>query len=61
MDGIIRQAQQRDGEETVAISAIRPASLRSLLEKAGLILARNLGDEYSPGDTYEAEALSRIA
>jgi GTP-binding protein HflX len=61
MDGIVRQAHQLDGEEPVAISAIRPASLRALLEKAGLTLARNLGDRPSPGDTYEAEALSRIA
>ena len=61
MDGIIRHAHQLNGEEAVAISAIRPASLRSLLEKAGLILARNLGDQSPAGDTYEAEALSRIA
>jgi GTP-binding protein HflX len=61
MDGIVRQAHQLDGEEAVAISAIRPASLRALLEKAGLILARNLGDRPTPGDAYEAEALSRIA
>ncbi len=61
MEGIIRQAHQLIGEEAVAISAIRPASLRSLLEKAGLILARNLGDQSPAGDTYEAEALSRIA
>src|SRR6266850_1724088 len=61
MDCIVRQAHQLDGEEAVAISAIRPASLRSLLDQAGLILARNLGDRPSPGDTYEAEALSRIA
>jgi GTP-binding protein HflX len=61
MDGIIRHAHQLNDEEAVAISAIRPASLRSLLEKAGLILARNLGDQSPAGDTYEAEALSRIA
>jgi hypothetical protein len=38
----IRQAQQLDSGETVVISAIQPATLQVLLEKAGAVLARNL-------------------
>ena len=38
-----RQAQQLDAGETVVISALKPATLGALLEKAGAVLARNLG------------------
>jgi GTP-binding protein HflX len=41
----VRQADQLDGGETVAISAIRPSTLDVLLEKAGAVLARNLGTQ----------------
>ena len=38
-----RQAQQLDAGEVVVISALKPATLSALLEKAGAVLARNLG------------------
>ena len=47
--------------EAVVISAINPASLRGLLEKAGSILAKNLGSQASDNEAYESEFLSRIA
>src|SRR5205085_7138213 len=42
VEAAVRQAQQTDNTETVVISAIKPATLRALLEKAGAVLARNL-------------------
>src|SRR4029453_18410366 len=42
LDGISRQAAQLDAGEVVAISAINPPTLTTLLEKAGAVLARNL-------------------
>ena len=42
LEGAVRQAGQLDGAETVVISAIKPSTLESLLEKAGAVLARNL-------------------
>ncbi len=57
-DLIVRQARHND-EEVVVISAVTPASLGSLLEKAGPILARNLG-KHSVRDLQDA-AVSRIA
>jgi GTP-binding protein HflX len=42
LESAVRQAHQLDGSETVVISAIKPATLNALLEKAGAILARNL-------------------
>ena len=42
LDAIVRQAQQLDAGECVAISATRSASLQVLLEKAGALLARDL-------------------
>jgi GTP-binding protein HflX len=50
VDAAVRQARQLDNNEIVVVSAIRPASLEVLLEKAGAVLARNLN-----------AALSRIA
>jgi GTP-binding protein HflX len=50
VEAAVRQAHQIDNSEIVVISAVRPASLGVLLEKAGAVLARNLG-----------AALSRIA
>ena len=43
LEAAVRQARQLDSGETVVISAIKPATLDALLEKAGAILARNLG------------------
>ena len=47
VEGAVRQARQLDGDETVVISAIRPATLNVLLEKAGTVLARNLAAQPS--------------
>jgi len=56
----VRQAGQLDSGETVAISAIKPATLSALLEKAGAVLARNLG---APAENLEHKSatVSRIA
>ena len=59
VDAAVREARQIDNSEIVVISAIRPASLAVLLEKAGGMLARNLGAESATDD--ESAALSRIA
>jgi hypothetical protein len=43
------------------ISAIKPATLGTLLEKAGAVLARNLNAEPATDSGRRSEALSRIA
>ena len=50
VEAALREARQLDSSEIVVISAIKPASLDVLLEKAGIVLACNL-----------STALSRIA
>jgi hypothetical protein len=60
MESIARQAQPH-GDETVVISAINPNSLRSLLEKAGSVLAGKLKTQPPEARPYESEGLSRIA
>ncbi|HKV37251.1 MAG TPA: GTPase HflX [Pyrinomonadaceae bacterium] len=60
VEAAVRQARQIDTSEVVVISAIKPASLAVLLEKAGGMLARNLGAE-SATDDHQSTALSRIA
>ncbi|HEY0730424.1 MAG TPA: hypothetical protein VGD38_20230, partial [Pyrinomonadaceae bacterium] len=60
VDAAVREARQIDNSEIVVISAIKLASLTALLEKAGGMLARNLGAE-SAADDNESAALSRIA
>ena len=42
LEAAVRQAGQLDGADTVVISAIKPSTLESLLQKAGAVLARNL-------------------
>ena len=42
LEGIARHASQLDAGEVVLMSAVNPASLGPLLEKAGAMLARNL-------------------
>jgi len=59
LEGAMRQAGQVDGGETVVISAIKPATLGVLLEKAGAMLARNLNAE--PAEQRPSAAMSRIA
>ena len=55
----VRQARQIDNSEIVVISAIKPASLVVLLERAGALLARNLGTDTN--EDHRSTALSRIA
>ena len=45
LEGVARHAPQLDAGEVVLISAVNPASLGPLLEKAGTMLARNLNAE----------------
>ncbi|HEX8097967.1 MAG TPA: GTPase HflX, partial [Pyrinomonadaceae bacterium] len=45
MESILRQASQGGARECVAVSAIRPATLRPMLASIGSTLARNLVDE----------------
>ncbi|HEX5833337.1 MAG TPA: hypothetical protein VFY34_05775, partial [Pyrinomonadaceae bacterium] len=56
LEAAVRQARQFGGGETVVISAIKPATLDVLLEKAGAVLARNLGN----GVEGELTAKSRM-
>jgi 50S ribosomal subunit-associated GTPase HflX len=56
-----RQARQMDSGETVVISAIKPATLGVLLEKAGAVLARNLNAQPQNDGERRSAALSRIA
>jgi GTP-binding protein HflX len=42
LEAAVRQAAQLDAGEVVVISALKPATLGPLLEKAGAVLARNL-------------------
>jgi GTP-binding protein HflX len=61
LDAAVRQARQLDSGETVVISAIKPATLDALLEKAGAILARNLGASSAENGAQKSEPISRIA
>jgi len=47
VEAALREARQLDSSEIVVISAIKPASLDVLLEKAGIVLARNLSTPLS--------------
>jgi len=59
LDAALRQSQT-EASEIVTISALKPASLVPLLEKAGAILARNLAAEPREDERYSL-AVSRIA
>jgi GTP-binding protein HflX len=61
LEAAVRQARQMDSGETVVISAIKPATLGTLLEKAGAVLARNLNAQPLTDGERRSEALSRIA
>ncbi|HEY2963052.1 MAG TPA: GTPase HflX [Pyrinomonadaceae bacterium] len=65
VEAAVRQARQIDNSEIVVISAIKTASLAVLLEKAGGVLARNLGAESRNKSDQQGDlasgALSRIA
>jgi GTP-binding protein HflX len=60
-DGIMRHAGQLDGGEVVTISAINPRSFGALLERAGAILARNLGSSARADDRSRPSGVSRFA
>jgi GTP-binding protein HflX len=60
LEAAVRQAHQVDGGEIVIISAIKPSSLGTLLEKSGAVLARNLSAESASVERRSAR-LSRIA
>ncbi|HET9712299.1 MAG TPA: GTPase HflX [Pyrinomonadaceae bacterium] len=61
LEAAVRQARQLDSGETVVISAIKPATLDALLEKAGAILARNLAGRSDEDVEHRSAPLSRIA
>jgi len=44
VEAIVRQVTRTTGRESLAISATRPETFGPLLEKAGLVLSRNLSD-----------------
>ena len=54
LESVMRGTCQAGARECVAVSAIRPETLRPMLEKAGAILARNL-TERAGMDTSRAE------
>ena len=45
LEAILRQSSQNGAREVVAVSAVRPDTLRPMLERAGEILARDLTEE----------------
>ena len=61
LEAAVRHTRQMDSGESVVISAIKPATLGVLLEKAGAVLARNLNAQPESDSERGAEALSRIA
>jgi 50S ribosomal subunit-associated GTPase HflX len=61
LEAAVRQARQLDSGETVVISAIKPATLDALLEKAGAVLARDLAARSDEDVEHRSTPLSRIA
>jgi len=61
LDGISRQAAQLDAGEVVAISAINPLTLTTLLEKAGAVLARNLNAGSRAEERSRRSSVSQFA
>jgi len=61
LEGIARYASQLDAGEAVLISAVNPASLGSLLEKAGAMLARNLNADSNLSLLERRPGLSQFA
>jgi len=61
LEGIARYASQLDAGEAVLISAVNPASLGSLLEKAGAMLARNLNADSNLSLPERRRGLSQFA
>jgi len=54
--GIVRQVARESGRECLAISAAQPQTFGPLLEKAGLVLRRNLGEMPPATNEYETDA-----
>lgn len=61
LEGLARHASQLEAGEVVLISAVNPASLGPLLEKAGAMLARNLNAESKINLPDRAAGLSQFA
>ena len=61
LEGIARHASQLDAGEVVLISAVNAASLGSLLEKAGAMLARNLNADSNLSLPERRPGLSQFA
>ena len=61
LEGIARHASQLDAGEVVLISAVNPASLGPLLEKAGAMLARNLNADSKLNLHERRSGLSQFA
>ena len=61
LEGIVRCASQLDAGEAVLISAVNPTSLGSLLEKAGVMLARNLNADSNLSLPERRRGLSQFA
>jgi GTP-binding protein HflX len=56
VESVLRQASQNGARECFAVSALKPATLRPLLERAGEILARDLVfDDRTDGAADDAE------
>ena len=61
LDALLRQACQAGQRECIAVSALKPDSLRPLLERAGAILARDLAhDERRPRGASEEDAHGEV-
>jgi GTP-binding protein HflX len=60
LEGLTRHASQLDGGEVVPISAINPASLGVLLERAGAVLAKNLSADSTTTNTSRSTPVSQF-
>jgi GTPase len=54
--GTVRQVARTSGRECLAISAAQPQTFAPLLEKAGILLRRNLGEMPPATNEYEPDA-----
>jgi GTP-binding protein HflX len=61
MKSILKQAGRDGSQDALAISATQTSTLRSLLDKTGEMLARNLTSGFGEKDRYRAERSTRIA
>jgi len=61
LDAVLRQAKQFDKNDPVVISALRPATLDRLLDRVGLLLARDLGLERESDFQHRHAVVSEVA